>query len=244
MKYMGSKSRISKEIEPILSMWLTKERWYVEPFAGGMNMICNINHEKRIASDKNNYLIAMWRFLCEGHSFPEKIDKEMYSKYRSQFNIRGFNGNGDTYEEAMIGWIGFMGSFNGRFFDGGYSGHNVSGRDYIGEQIRNTLSQVEKLNGVVFMCGNYNEIEIPSNSIIYCDPPYKDTKQYSTSKGFNHELFWEWCRKKENEGNSVFVSEYKAPDDFEYIWKKEITNSMNTTKTYKPIEKLYIHKKI
>lgn len=56
---------------------------------------------------------------------------------------------GDTLEEAMIGWVGFMGSFNGRFYDGGYSGHNVKGRDYISEQIRNTLSQIDKLKGVV-----------------------------------------------------------------------------------------------
>lgn len=63
MKYMGSKSRIAKNIKPILTKYLTNEKYYVEPFAGGMNMMCNINHEKRIASDSNNYLIAMWRYI-------------------------------------------------------------------------------------------------------------------------------------------------------------------------------------
>ena len=29
------------------------------------------------------------------------------------------------------------------------------------------------------------------------------------------------------------------PDDFDCIWEKEVTNAMNTTKTYKPIEKLF-----
>lgn len=244
MKYMGSKQRISKELEPILTMFLTNERYYVEPFCGGMNMICNIEHNKRIASDINNYLIAMWRYICQGYDFPKTISKELYSEYRLKFNKNGFNGNGDTIDEAMIGWIGFMGSFNGRFYDGGYSGHNVNGRDYISEQIKNTLSQVEKLKGVEFMCGNYNLIGIPNDSIIYCDIPYKGTKQYSSSKNFNHDLFWEWCRKKTNEGNVVFISEYQAPQDFSCIWSKEITNSMNTTKTYKPTEKLFIHNNI
>ena len=40
-------------------------------------------------------------------------------------------------------------------------------------------------------------------------------------------------------GHKVFISEYEAPEDFECIWSKEVTNSMNTTKTYKPTEKLF-----
>lgn len=242
MKYMGSKSRLAKDLSPILIKNLSEERWYVEPFAGGMNMMCNINHPKRIASDKNNYLIAMWRFLVwYNFDFPKKISKESYSHYRNIFNQRGFKGDGDMSDEAMIGWIGYMGSFNGRFYDGGYSGHNVNGRDYIGEQIRNTLSQINELKDVVFACGSYNTLAIPDNSVIYCDPPYKGTKQYSTSKGFDHNVFWQWCRNKTKEGNDVLVSEYQAPTDFVCIWQKQITNSMNTKNTYKPIEKLFVH---
>lgn len=245
MKYMGSKSRIAKEIKPILTMWLTEDRYYVEPFAGGMNMMCNIHHTKRIASDNNNYLIAMWKFLVwYNFNFPKEISKDIYSHYRDIFNQKGFNGNGDMSDEAMIGWIGFMGSFNGRFFDGGYSGHNVNGRDYIGEQIRNTLKQVENLKGVEFKCGSYNEIEIPDDSVIYCDIPYKGTKQYSTSKGFNYDVFWNWCRQMTDKGHCVFISEYQAPEDFVCVWQKQVTNAMNTKNTYKPTEKLFIHKSL
>lgn len=241
MKYMGSKSRIAKEIEPILTKYLTKHKYYVEPFAGGMNMLCNIEHKKRIASDNNNYLIAMWRFICKDYEFPKIITKELYSEYRVKFNHRGFIGLGDTLEEAMIGWIGFMGSFNGRFFDGGYSGHDVKGRDYIGEQIRNTLSQVDKLDGVEFRCGDYSRLEIPAHSIVYCDIPYKSTKQYSTSRNFNHAAFWQWCRNMTIKGNDILISEYQAPEDFVCVWEKTITNSMNTKKTYKPVEKIFVH---
>lgn len=244
MKYMGSKSRIANNIKSILTKHLTKDRWYIEPFAGGMNMICNINHQKRLASDNNNYLISMWIYLCNGYEFPKKISKEIYSEYRKKFNQKGFSGLGNTLEEAMIGWIGFMGSFNGRFFDGGYSGHDVKGRDYISEQIRNTLSQVEKMQGVKFLSGNYDIIDIPKNSVIYCDIPYNDTKQYSTSKGFDHESFWQWCREKTNDGNDVIISEYKAPQDFVCIWEKKVTNAMNIKKTYNPTEKLFVHKSI
>lgn len=242
MKYMGSKMRISKCILPIITNNLSKGMYYVEPFCGGCNIISEVKHDRRIASDANNYLIAMWRFLCAGYEFPKIISKELYSEYRCQFNKRGFIGLGDTLEEAMIGWIGFMGSFNGRFYDGGYSGHNVKGRDYISEQIRNTLSQIDKLKGVEFWCGKYDELELPYNSVIYCDPPYKDTKQYLISKQFNSVEFWMWCRRMTNKGHKVIISEYQAPDDFTCIWEKSITNSLNIKNTYNPIEKLFVYK--
>jgi DNA adenine methylase len=50
MKYMGSKAKFSKEILPIILKDRTAEQWYVEPFAGGMNMICEVGG-KRIAND-------------------------------------------------------------------------------------------------------------------------------------------------------------------------------------------------
>jgi DNA adenine methylase len=66
----------------------------------------------------------------------------------------------------MIGWIGFMGSFNGRFYDGGYSGKTTT-RDYVSEQIRNTEKQKELLDGAIFINGDYDTISYPINSIIY-----------------------------------------------------------------------------
>ena len=41
------------------------------------------------------------------------------------------------------------------------------------------------------------------------------------------------------QGHTIFVSEYNAPEDFECVWQKEVTNSMNQTKTKKPTEKLF-----
>ena len=34
----------------------------------------------------------------------------------------------------------------------------------------------------------------------------------------------------------------KVCEDFECVWEMEVTNSMNTTKTYKPIERLFKYK--
>ena len=144
----------------------------------------------------------------------------------------------------MIGWIGFMASFNGRFFDGGYSGHNVNGKDFIAAQIRNTEAQIENIKDINFTSLDYSELAIPRNSIIYCDIPYRGTKQYSCSKDFNYDEFWKYVESKTNDGHHVFVSEYSAPSGFVCIWEKEVTTLLNTTKTYRPTERLYVHESI
>ena len=234
MKYMGSKNRIAKHILPIILKDRKENQYYVEPFVGGANMIDKVDRN-RIGADSNEYLIAMWQGLQENKSRPYLIEKELYNKARDFFNKSEYS----TFDKFMIGWIGWMGSYNGRFFDGGYSGHLVGKRDYITEQIRNTEAQISKIKEVHFVYSSYDKLEIPNNSIIYCDIPYKDTKQYASSKNFNYDNFWNWCRDMGKKGHQVFVSEYIAPDDFECIWEMEVTNSMNTTKTYKPVEKLF-----
>ena len=233
MKYMGSKNRIAKYILPIILKDRKPNQYYVEPFVGGGNMIDKVDG-LRIGADANKYLIAMWNGLQNGLDKPMEIPKELYSRARTEYN----NGTNIEFNDFMIGWIGWMGSFNGRFFDGGYSGKTET-RNYIDEQIRNTLKQVESIRDVNFIHSDYKNLELPKNSIIYCDIPYKDTKQYATSKEFNHNEFWEWCREKSKEGHQVFISEYSAPEDFECVWSMEVTNSMNTTKTTRPIEKLF-----
>ena len=85
-----------------------------------------------------------------------------------------------------------------------------------------------------------SSLEIPDNSIIYCDPPYKNTTAYKTNS-FDHDKFWQWVRNKTNDGHTVFVSEYTAPNDFECVWQKEIVSSLTKNTGSKiGIEKLFI----
>lgn len=211
----------------------------MDAFCGGCNLLDKVpNKFKRIANDKNEYLIAMWKCLQQGNRFAETISRDLYSKARDAYRKEDFS----HFTKGEIGWIGFMGSYNGRWVDGGYSGHDVNGRDYISEQIRNTLSQMPLLLDVDFRCGSYEEIKLPpaDKTTIYCDIPYKGVKQYTTSKNFDYEMFYDWCREKHAEGYRIFVSEYQMPDDFKCVWQKQITNSMNQTITKKPIEKLFM----
>lgn len=233
MKFQGSKSRIARDILPIILKGRGKDQWYVEPFAGGMNTVQYVGG-KVIASDANEYLIAMWRALQDGREFPRSISKSDYNFQRALWH----NGIGD---KAMIGWVGFMASFNGRFFCGGYSGHEVKvnggTRDYITESICNIMRQVPKIGNVTFLSSDYKALLIPPHSIIYCDPPYKGRKDYDCK--IDHEAFWQWCREKAAEGHRVYVSEYEAPKDFKCVWAKKTIVSMHQRNTKRPTEKLF-----
>lgn len=56
MKYMGSKNRFAKELLPIILKDRINGQHYIEPFAGGMNLIDKVDG-KRIANEIKEYLI-------------------------------------------------------------------------------------------------------------------------------------------------------------------------------------------
>lgn len=223
---MGSKARIAKEILPIILKDRKPNQWYVELFAGGMNTICEVDG-KRIANDKNKYLIEMWKGLQTNRGYFNDIPKEIYDKARTDFN----NSTNIYFDDFEIGWIGWMGSANGRFFDGGYSGKSKTKigtiRDYIKEAIANIEKQLPKMKDVKMFSKDYKDFEFKQPCLFYLDIPYAGTKQYATSKDFNHNDFWNWCRTMKKKDHILFISEYSAPEDFKCVWRKEVKSSLS-----------------
>lgn len=228
MVYMGSKNRIAKELIPIITKDLKPNQWYVEPFVGGANMIDKIEHPYKLGADNNKYLIALLEAVQNGQELPEHITKDEYIAVKT---------NKDNYPDWYVGFVGFVCSFRAKFF-GGYSGYYTTKtgiqRNYIKERISNILKQ--NLDGIKLVCSSYDALDIPANSIIYCDPPYNGTTKYKDN--FDSDAFWQWCRDKAKEGHTVYVSEYNAPEDFKCIWKKQINSNLGgTSKT--ATEKLF-----
>lgn len=235
MKYMGSKARISKSIVPIIQSYVDRGcSTYIEPFCGGMNVIDKIRCEARTASDSNKYLIAMWKHLLACGTLPESVSYELYNSVRS---------NKGLYEEWFVGAVGFLASYNGRFFDGGYgkpvyekTKNGLKYRDYYAEAKRNIERQIPLLRGVEISCRDYREIN-PVGAVIYCDPPYRNQKEYAS--GFDHDAFWntmrEWSKR-----NVVIVSEQTAPPDFSCIWQQDVTRSIKTKDKRMETEKMFI----
>lgn len=233
---MGSKSKIAKFIIPILQDIVDKNNinTYVEPFCGGCNVIDKIKCGTRIASDKQHYLIELYKNLDKLDLLPDMVTKEHYSDVRTAYNTKN-----SKYKDWYIGAIGFLSSYNGRFFDGGYAGiittkeGNI--RNYYDEAKRNLLGQ--DLSNIIFKENDYKDI-IVTNALVYCDPPYKDTKQYGVSKNFNHDEFWQWVREM-SRNNIVIVSEEQAPDDFRIIWEQPIKRTIDNNSTVNSIEKMF-----
>lgn len=88
-----------------------------------------------------------------------------------------------------------------------------------------------------FHAKSYEEIEIPENALIYCDPPYINTKGYGVD--FDHARFYDWCREQKE---LVLISEYTMPEDFIPIWRKNKCVCLCGGGTKKAEEKLFIHK--
>lgn len=236
MRYLGGKTRIAKEILPLILADRTEGQYFVEPFCGGCNVTANVSGN-RIANDYNEYLIAMFEGLLSGEKYPEQISRELYSDVRACFRS-----GSNKYSPGFIGWVGFMATYRGTFFGGGYSGISPGAEgkpcDYVAQSIRGIMRQIPKLQGVEFRSGDYKNLQIPDESIIYCDPPYMNTLGYTD--GIDHDEFWQWCRERVYDGHKVYISEYQAPDDFIKIWEKPLRNNMSSDNR-EVTEKLFIY---
>lgn len=241
MKYMGSKSRIAKDIVPIIQKYLDdyKIDTYIEPFCGGCNVIDKIQCNTRVASDVNKYLIELFINRNQVSDLPEIVTKELYDECRKAY----YGDNFSKYEQWYIAGIGFFASYSGRFYDGGFNGTSFlegkSKRNYYDEAKRNFLTQIPALDGIIFQHGDYEELYSgQEDCLIYCDIPYEGVKQYNTSRNFDYDRFWRWAEQMSRK-NIVLVSEYKAPDKWNSLWQKGLIKTMNHGNNVKSIEKLF-----
>lgn len=241
MKYMGAKTRIAKEIVPIIQQVISSNNItnYIEPFCGGCNIIDKIFCTNRTAADINPYLIGLFKHLQSGGDLLPAVSRELYSDVREKYKQE------NAYPEWVIGNVGFLASFNGRFFDGGYAkpGYEKTKtgqryRDYYREASDNIKSQIPRLYNVLFDCVDYRE-HTPSGAVIYCDPPYANEKQYANSKTFNYDEFWEVMREW-SENNFVLISEMNAPEDFVCVWEKSVLRSIKAADKSRDTEKLFV----
>jgi DNA adenine methylase len=225
MQYLGSKARIAKKILPIILKDRKPDQYYVEPFVGGCNSIDKVSGP-RIGNDSNAYLITLWKSLQNGWVPPTIVSKELYA------NVQKYP---DLHPMELVCFVGLLCSFGGKWF-GGYAA-NSKGDNYAERGARILLKQIKNLKDVEFYSFDYNQMNIPENSIIYCDPPYANTTQYKNK--FDSVKFWEWCREKFKEGHKIFISEYSAPDDFECLVEIPVSTKLNKNKDQPRIEKLF-----
>lgn len=241
MKYIGSKNRVAKDIVPILQNCINGNniKNYVEPFAGGFNVIDKIVCDNRLGNDIDCLPIDLIETAKDIPNFFETLPKP-YPTKEHYYDVRD---NADKYNKGYRAAVLLFASYNARVYGGCYGAFantkegNI--RNYFNEAKKNFIKQLPNLKNIKTSCGDYTSVIIPNDSMVYCDPPYSSGIGYSTT--FNTEEFWEWVRKQ-SMNNYVLVSEYNAPDDFISIWSAEIKTHMNNRGKLKKTEKLFTYR--
>lgn len=248
MRYLGGKSRISKQIagvinnaaygwqepyvernsnNPNLELGAGVQRVFVSLFCGSCAIESKVKANIKILNDKRPYLIAMWQTLQQGWRPPEIITKDEYYYVKEHKDEK----------PALTGFVGFGCSFGGKWFGGLAS--NKKGDNYCAKAERSLMKDLSGVKDAMFTCLDYKDVVVPDNAVVYADPPYQNTTGYTTGS-FNHEEFWE-CMRELSKRCTVFISEQTAPDDFECVWQKELTRTLDYNKSNQPkkVEKLF-----
>ena len=243
MIYIGSKNRISKELAPIIQSYITSDtKGYIEPFVGGGNMIDKIQCNNKIGCDIHKQLIELLKYVQEfSNLLPDTITENTYNEVKN---------NKEKYEDWYLGLVGFCATFGAKYFGGyakGFKEDKITPRNHSNEAIRNLQKQAPNLQGIKLK--NCSFLDLPKDEIkgyvVYCDIPYKGTTKYKTQE-FPYEEFYKWC-KDMSIHNTVLISEYNMPEEFECIWKKETnvnfdSNRMSDDNKNIRIEKLFTYK--
>ena len=105
------------------------------------------------------------------------------------------------------------------------------------------LERLERLESqnvqIVASADDYCNYVYQDGDVVYCDPPYENTDKYTVD--FDNEAFWQWCRTRDF---PVYVSEYRAPEDFISVWSKDKRRLFSSSNlSANAIEHLFLHKK-
>lgn len=206
MRYVGGKSKLAGKIADVILSTVTEREVYIEPFIGGASVFAKVApaFDVALASDLQPDVAALWRGVFEeGFVPPEIVTEAEYAALR------------DTAPSALRGYVGFGGSFGGKFF-GGYArgGFTSTGspRNHQGESARAIMRIGAVIDGrrVSVDCRSFEAWAPVAGDVVYCDPPYASTQGYATG-AFDSKRFWRVLDGWRDRGSHVFVSEYRAP---------------------------------
>ena len=232
MRYQGGKSRIATSIAVAIERERESNQTFVSLFCGSCAVEAKLapHFDRVICNDKHEYLIEMLKGVQNGYELPEQITEEQYKYIKTH----------KDEDKILAGFVGFGCSFGGKFF-GGYA-RNKEQTNYALQSKKSLLKDMICLPNAEFTCLDYRDVDIPNGSIVYADPPYANTTTYQGQK-FDSEAFWEYMRQI-SKHNQVFISEQTAPDDFECIWEKPFTRTLDRNKDnqFKVVEKLFTYR--
>ena len=251
MKYLGGKQKLGKHIAKAMKELVPPSmvNGYLEPFCGALGVFIHMTDEyKCSASDIHPDLIQLWKDV-QANVFtpPTSMTEQRYLEIK--------NSPGTS---ALKAFIGFGLAFGGRYY-GSYAPNYTNGKkeDYLQAATNSIRKKQPLIESAKFFLKSYEKWK-PQKKLIYCDPPYENSKfpiKYRTGTKeydiFDNNAFWDVMRKW-SKNNYVFISEVTAPDDFICIWEKRSHRSVAQSKltSFKSksdvhqTEKLFVHKSL
>ena len=176
-------------------------------------------------------MIALFKAIRDGWQPPTEVSEEFY------YHVRD---NQDKYPEHLKGFMSIGCSFVAIRWDS-YAKDKAK-TNYALRAFNSLMRLKPLLEGIELYSCDYQSLEIPDRSLIYCDPPYADTSGYGFD--FSHEEFYVWCQNKVLEGHYLFVSEYNMPDLFEEVWSTEVVVTLCRNRVSRKVERLFrLHEK-
>lgn len=87
------------------------------------------------------------------------------------------------------------------------------------QTLKPRIDGLENENRFTVYTEDYADVDIPPNSLVYCDIPYKTMERKYYGVRFDWDRFYEWCESfaKDRPDCKLIVSEYTMPDSFECI---------------------------
>lgn len=246
LPYVGSKRKISKKIVELIKQNYGADKTVYDLFGGGgaVTLECMINGIDVVYNDINDLpMRAIKKIASEDFEFLKTllIPRDEFMELRNKENIdeieylrlvvNSFGYNQTQYLYAMEHSEiknkiakDYIERFNTAK---GYRVWNKSRNDYTRIRQLERLADLERLqqklkhidlNNLKIFDEDYAYFSDVENSIIYLDPPYKNTVSRAYGK-IDYERFTEWA-KMMSEKNIVIISEYTQPsDDFECIFE-------------------------
>lgn len=227
MVYQGSKNRLTKFLVPIIQKYIDDNniKTYIEPMVGGANLIDKIKCDKKIGADINEELIALLKYAQTDNKLsiaPEVCTFEHYADVREDRKL-----GTHKYSPEYIALIGYMASYGGRYFDGGFARNSrADDRNSSTIKYKNNLNNIREqapnLNDIEFLCCNYNDFADYKNCLFYCFD--KDT-EVLTNNG------WKFFKDVDID-NDLFLSREPNTKKMEWVNAIKYINYKYTGKMY------------
>lgn len=203
LKWAGGKRWQVPHLRPL---WAPHSaRRLVEPFCGGLAVTMGLLPDRALLNDANPHLINFYRWLQHGLrvTIPMENETSAYYSHRTRFNELLRDGEGESFEAALLFYYLNRTGFNGlcRFNQSGE--FNVPFGRYT--RIRYSEDFCEHRDAFAdwtFMSGDVEAVPLERGDFVYADPPYDvEFTQYSKG-GFS----WE-----DQERTAVWLSKHCGP---------------------------------